>query len=385
MTIKKTITIFGATGSIGESTLKLISQHRSKFNIYGMTANNNSKKLLEIAKQFKPKKVVILNYKKYKELKSELSKYNIEVNYGNDHLIDLAKQKVDCIIAGISGFAGIDSVFSAIEAGQNIALANKESLVVAGHLIMPLIKKTNAKIIPIDSEHNAIFQCLLGQKFKDVKKIILTASGGPFLNTSIEKIKDVNVSEALNHPNWKMGKKVTIDSATLMNKGLELIEAYWLFGKNKLKLDAVIHPQSIIHGLVGYNDGSWLAQLGLADMRIPISYALGFPERLKWNHSSLSFDELMELSFKKIDNNKFPCFGLAKAVIADNPSYSVILNSANELAVKLFLEKKICFGNISILIEKSLNLNVPLKVNKLDDIHALNNEIQERALQFVNL
>ena len=382
---KKKITIFGATGSIGDSTLKLIEKNRNKFQIHGITANKNISKLIYLSKKFKPKNVVIKDLDQYKYLKNQLSGYDINIECGEKSIVELSKQKVDCVIAGISGVAGLSSVYTAAKSGQNIALANKEALIALGHLIMPILKKYKSKIIPIDSEHNAIFQCLKGSNLNEIDQIILTASGGPFLNAPINKLDDVKVEQALTHPKWRMGKKITIDSATMMNKGLELIEAYWLFGQKKQIIKAIIHPESIVHGLVSYVDGSLIAHLAKADMRVPISYALGFPKRLDWSPARLKIKDLNNLTFRKINKNKFPCFALANEVLGGDPSSAIVLNAANEIAVENFLNHKISFMKIPNLISNCLELNYSKNVSALDDIIDLDREIRQRALQILNV
>ena len=273
MVNKRSITILGATGSIGKSTLDLVRERPDRFKIKGLTAHTNFELLARLALEFRPDSVVIADKTYYKQLKDCLSGTDIVVHAGEDALFALATVPVDCIVGAIVGIAGLGSVHSAIQAGQKIALANKETLVVAGHLFMPMLRRTGASILPVDSEHNAIFQCLKGESREVIKDVVLTASGGPFRQMSKEQMRTVNHQQALNHPNWKMGPKVTIDSATLMNKGLELIEAKWLFGLPAEKIKAVIHPQSVVHGMVNFADGSCIAHMGSTDMRIPISYA----------------------------------------------------------------------------------------------------------------
>ena len=287
MTQQHSLTILGATGSVGKSTLDLVRQQPTKFAIKGLTAHTNYDELARLAHEFKPDTVVIADEEYYQPLRESLSGSDIDVYAGKAALSALAADPVDCVIGAIVGIAGLVPVYAAIQAGQKIALANKETLVVAGHLIMPILTKTGASILPLDSEHNAIFQCLKGETAAAIKDIILTASGGPFRQMTSAQMRSVTRHQALQHPNWSMGPKVTIDSATLMNKGLELIEAKWLFGLPAEKIKAVIHPQSVIHGLVNFTDGSCIAHMGSADMRIPISYALNYPERMSWQAETL--------------------------------------------------------------------------------------------------
>ncbi len=375
----KTLTIFGATGSVGSNTLDLVRKNPDKFKVYGLTAHQNIEGLLALVDEFKPEIVAISDARFYAQLSHALAGRDVEILCGTDGLEELATQKVDIVVAAIVGLAGLKSVAAAVHAGQKIALANKEALVAAGHLIMPYVKQSEAEIIPIDSEHNAIFQCLIGEDRGDVSKITLTASGGPFRDYTQVELNQVTVSDALKHPNWEMGAKISIDSATMMNKGLELIEAYWLFDVKPSQLEAVIHPQSLIHGLVSFCDGSWLAHMGVADMRVPISYALGYPERLAWEAQELDLIEIGRMDFRSIDIRLFPCFGLAHAVIGTNPADAVVLNTSNEVAVKQFLEGKLHFTEISKRIEHMLSQDFGnWGVSSIDEIIALDIEIQDR-------
>ncbi|MEC8744080.1 MAG: 1-deoxy-D-xylulose-5-phosphate reductoisomerase, partial [Pseudomonadota bacterium] len=340
---RKKISIFGGTGSIGTSTIDLVRANPDRFEIYGVTAHSNVAALAQIIAEFSPEIAVISNPESYSELVALCGDSGTELLAGEDALVELAAHQVDLLVAGIVGLAGMNSVHAAIRAGQNIALANKETLVAAGHIIMAELAQSTARILPIDSEHNAIYQCLMSENSSDIKTITLTASGGPFRDYAPADLAHVTIDAALAHPNWEMGPKVTIDSASMMNKGLELIEAYWLFGLKPEQIGAVIHPQSAIHGLVEFNDGSWLAHLGIADMRVPISHALGYPERLAWNPERLDLVSLGNLEFKQIDRALYPCFASAVDVIGTNPANAVILNAANEVAVDWFLKGKITF------------------------------------------
>ena len=288
MTGKKRLTVFGATGSVGSSTLSLVREHPDKFALHVLTANSDYRSLAQLAQEFQPSCVVIADEAFYTPLSELLAGSGTTVLAGQKALEDVATQEVDLLVAAIVGLVGLAPVWRDVEAGLNIAVAYKETLVAAGHLIMPASEKNGATLLPIDSEHNAIFQCLRYENQADIEKIILTASGGPFREMSVAEMVNVTIEQALSHPNWSMGPKVTIDSATMMNKGLELIEAAWLFDHGAEKLDAITHPQSSIHGLVGFKDGSWLAQLGIADMRVPISYALGWPDRLAGRERNLT-------------------------------------------------------------------------------------------------
>lgn len=379
MTGKKNISVFGATGSVGGSTLSLVREHPDKFALHALTAHRNYQELAALALEFRPACVVISDESFYKPLSDALAGTDINILAGRSALAEVAGQKVDLLVAAIVGLAGLAPVWRAVEAGQTIALANKETLVSAGHLIMPAAQKSGATLLPIDSEHNAIFQCLRHENKDDIEKIILTASGGPFREMSVAEMEHVTLAQALQHPNWSMGRKVTIDSATMMNKGLELIEAAWLFDEGTTKLDAVIHPQSAIHGLVGFKDGSWLGQLGIADMRVPISYALGWPERLGWHSTPFDFSAALHLDFAPVDIARFPCFKLAKSVMGKPPEQAIILNAANEVAVELFLHEKIGFNEIAKQVEAALAAgDSGIKANSYEAVVALDTEIRQR-------
>ena len=381
MTGKKNISVFGATGSVGSSTLSLVRAHPDKFAIQALTAHRNYQELATLALEFRPACVVISDEAFYTPLSDALAGTDIDILAGQSALEEVARKKVDLLVAAIVGLAGLAAVWRAVEAGQTIALANKETLVSAGHLMMPAAQKSGAVLLPIDSEHNAIFQCLRHENKDDIEKIILTASGGPFREMSVAEMEHVTLAQALQHPNWSMGPKVTIDSATMMNKGLELIEAAWLFDEGTKKLDALIHPQSAIHGLVGFKDGSWLGQLGIADMRVPISYALGWPERLGWHSKPFDFSQALQLDFAPVDSARFPCFKLAKSVLGRAPELAIILNAANEVAVELFLEEKISFNEIASQVEAALTAgDSGIKASSYDAVAALDSEIRQRYL-----
>ena len=379
MVNQRSLTILGATGSVGKSTLDLVRERPDRFNIKGLTAHTNFESLARLALEFRPDCVVIADETYYKQLKDCLSGTDIVVHAGEDALFALAAVPVDCIVGAIVGIAGLGSVHSAIQAGQKIALANKETLVVAGHLIMPMLPRTGASILPLDSEHSAIFQCLKGESGEVIKDVVLTASGGPFRQMSREQMRSVNLQQALKHPNWKMGPKVTIDSATLMNKGLELIEAKWLFGLPAEKIKAVIHPQSVVHGLVNFADGSCIAHMGSTDMRIPISYALDYPERMTWQVETLDLVKLSRLDFYEIDLDRFPCFKLAKTVLSSTPEHAVILNAANEVAVAAFLNDQLVYSEIAEVVDRALNRFSAVTVTKtLDDVIGLDCEVRNQ-------
>ena len=376
---QRSLTILGATGSVGKSALDLVRERPDRFKIKGLTAHTNFESLARLALEFKPDCVVIADETYYKQLKDCLSGTDIVVHAGEDALFALAAVPVDCVVGAIVGIGGLGSVHSAIQAGQKIALANKETLVVAGHLFMPMLRRTGASILPVDSEHNAIFQCLKGESGGVIKDVVLTASGGPFRLMSREQMRSVTLQQALKHPNWKMGPKVTIDSATLMNKGLELIEAKWFFGLPAEKIKAVIHPQSVVHGLVNFVDGSCIAHMGSADMRIPISYALDYPERMSWQVETLDLVKLSRLDFYEIDLDRFPCFKLAKSVLSSTPEYAVILNAANEVAVAAFLHDQLAYSEIAEVVDRALNRFSAVAVTKtLDDVIGLDCEVRNQ-------
>lgn len=355
MTEKKKVFILGSTGSIGVNTLDVIRLHPEKFEVEGITINKNSDLLEEQIKEFNPKVVVIRNEEVADDVRERIP-HNIELLIGENGLIEATKNAdYDILLSALVGFSGLQPTIEGIKRGKRIALANKETLVVAGEVITELSAKFKSEIIPVDSEHSAIFQCLVGEKHKEVKKLLLTASGGPFFKRTREELRNVSVSEALDHPNWNMGNKVTIDSASMMNKGLEMIEAHWLFNLPADKIDVIIHPQSIIHSMVEFIDGSIKAQMSQPDMRLPIQYALSFPDRLQNDFTSTSLTDITELSFFKPDFSKFECIKLAFDVLEEGGTAPCILNAANEVAVERFLNNKISFLEIPNLIKKALN------------------------------
>ncbi|MCB9249499.1 MAG: 1-deoxy-D-xylulose-5-phosphate reductoisomerase [Ignavibacteriales bacterium] len=350
----KKILILGSTGSIGVSTLDVIRNFKDKFEIFGLTANSNIELLQKQIEEFKPKFVVVRNGLKSKELKNKVTGCNVLT--GEEGLIEVTKSgDYDILVSSLVGFAGLEPTIESIKRGKRIALANKETLVAAGEIVIGLAKKYNSEIIPVDSEHSAIFQCLVGEDKKNIEKLIVTASGGPFLKKSVEDLKNVTVEDALNHPNWDMGSKVTIDSSTMMNKGLEVIEAHWLFGLSKSKIDVVVHPQSIVHSMVEFVDGNIKAQLSLPDMKLPIQYALSYPERFSSKFVNTHFPTLKELTFFEPDLQKFKCLQLAYNSMGEGGTAPCILNAANEIAVEKFLKREIKFTQIPELIDSALN------------------------------
>lgn len=350
----KKVLILGSTGSIGINTLNVLRNFPEKFKVAALTVNTRIDLLEPQIEEFHPEVVVVKDEKLASELKNRIGN-KCKVLAGNNGLIEIAAVlDYDIFVGAMVGFSGLAPALEAIKRGKVIALANKETLVVAGELVTGLCKKHNAKLIPIDSEHSAIFQCLEGEKIEQVEKLILTASGGPFLEKSKEALANVSVKEALNHPKWKMGNKITIDSASMMNKGLEIIEARWLFNITKDKIDVVIHPQSVIHSLVQFVDGSIKAQLGLPDMKLPIQYALTYPERLQNNFDRISLPQIGSLTFLNPDFDKFECLKLAYDVLDSGGTAPCILNAANEVAVDKFLNGSIKFSRIPNLITKAL-------------------------------
>lgn len=352
---KRRIAILGSTGSIGRQALDVISQHRDLFEVELLTANNSSDLLIRQAIEFDVNAVVICNEDKYNEVAEALQPHYIKVFAGMQSVCDLVTgDNIDIVLTSMVGFSGLASTVAAVKAGKTIALANKETLVAAGAIVMDLAKQNHSRILPVDSEHSAIFQCLMGSAGADIEKIHLTASGGPFRTWTRDQIAQATRAQALNHPNWSMGSKITIDSATMMNKGLEIIEARWLFGTSGEKIDVVIHPESIIHSMVEYADGSVIAQMGHPDMREAIQFAFSFPHRLTLNNRKLNFAELGNLSFFAPDKAKFPALGLAYESLAKGGNMACIMNAANEAAVAAFLQEKIGFYDITDVVAECM-------------------------------
>jgi len=368
----KTISILGSTGSIGCSALEVISLHPGKFKIFALSGYNNNDLLYKQALNFNPNYIVTKNLESMQRLSKLLkkNKSKTEVLFGKSGYNFIAgHEAVTTVLASITGAAGLTSTMEAAEKGKQILLANKESMVMAGKLLTETCFKNGGQIIPVDSEHNAIFQVIHNQKnLKEVKSLFLTASGGPFRKYSIESLMHVTVADALNHPNWDMGRKVTIDSATMMNKGLEVIEAAFLFKIKTQKIKVLIHPQSIIHSLVEFSDGSTLTQLGNPDMRVPIAYALGYPARIISGVKGIDLTKAHDLQFEKPDLNKFKCLSLAYQCLKDGGDYPIVLNAANEVAVEEFLAKRISFIQIPNLIERVLDKHQSFNAESMDDI-----------------
>ena len=350
---KKQIAILGSTGSIGTQALQVIEEHPELYEAYVLTANNQVELLAEQARKFMPTAVVIANESKYLQLKELLADLPIQVYAGADALCEVVEAKpIDVVLASMVGYAGLRPTINAIKAGKAIALANKETLVVAGELINDLAARYHTPILPVDSEHSAIFQCL--EVNNPLEKVILTASGGPFRSFSMEQLKTVTKAQALKHPNWDMGAKITIDSATMMNKGFEVIEAKWLFGVRPDQIEVVVHPQSIIHSMVQYEDGAVKAQLGMPDMRLPIQYAFSYPQRVKSSFDRIDFATMKELTFEQPDTKRFRCLALAYEALNRGGNMACIVNAANEVVVSAFLQERIPFLRMSEIIEQSM-------------------------------
>lgn len=372
---KRQIAILGSTGSIGTQTLDVISQHPEIFEVELLTANENVQKLSEQAIRFNAKDVVICNPDKYGELKAALAGHDIGVHAGMDAVCELVVGRhIEIVVASMVGFSGLRSTIAALKAGKIVALANKETLVAAGAVVEDLVHNGKSSVIPVDSEHSAIFQCLQGNFGEKMVKLHLTASGGPFRTWERERIAAAKAVDALKHPNWSMGAKVTIDSATMMNKGLEVIEAKWLFGVEPADINVVVHPQSIIHSMVEYEDGAVIAQLGCPDMREPIQYALAYPHRLPLNNRKLDFAAVGSLDFMAPDFEKFPCLGLAFKAIERGGTAPVAMNAANEIAVKAYLQDRIGFYDIADLIANTMDKAAFKATPTLDEIYSANEE-----------
>lgn len=381
---KKKLVILGATGSVGTQALEVIEAHPHRFEIYALTAQRNIELLVQQALKFRPEVVVIGDESKYLELTEAFEGSGVKVMAGAAALCEVvAHDAVDMVLTALVGAAGLEPTITAIKAGKDIALANKETLVIAGELVMELAQRNNVRILPVDSEHSAIFQCLCGENQNTLEKIYLTASGGPFFGWDREALREVTVAKALKHPNWSMGAKITIDSASLMNKGLEVIEAKWLFGLPTAQIEVVVHPQSIIHSMVQFDDGSILAQMGLPDMKLPIQYALTFPDRLENNFKRLNFADYPNLTFAAPDRQAFRNLELAFIASEKSGNLPCIMNAANEVAVAAFLEEKIGFLEMSDVIEETMD-RVPF-VHELNLENCLESDQESRriALQLI--
>ena len=380
----RSLTILGSTGSIGLSTLDVVRQHPDRFIIAGLAAGQDVVALAEQIKEFKPEAVSVKDEDSAKKLQPMLGDFKPEIFYGIEGAAAIAAAEgADMVVSAIVGAAGLLPTVSAIRSGKHIALANKETLVVAGQLVSDLLKKYNVQLLPVDSEHSAIFQSLQGHRTEDVERIIITASGGPFRNTSAEDLKTVGLEQALKHPQWSMGAKITIDSATMMNKGLEVIEAHWLFNIPAEKIGVVVHPQSIIHSMVEYIDGCVIAQLGSPDMRAPIAYALSYPERCKSGIQKLDLVKIGTLTFEEPDMVRFPALRLAFDALKAGMTYPAVLNAANEIAVAAFLEKKIGFTEIAKTVDKTMQAHKAYPPVELDEYLQADRWARETALKLI--
>jgi 1-deoxy-D-xylulose-5-phosphate reductoisomerase len=365
----KKLTILGSTGSIGVSTLEIVAAHRDRFEVVALTGGNNLDLLKKQIEEFTPRVAAVITEDSARKLRSMVRGVKTEILSGIPGMIAAATASdATMVVAAIVGAAGLVPTVAAIKAGKDVALANKETLVTAGHLIMEMVKEQGVRLYPVDSEHSAVFQSLQGHRSRDVKRIILTASGGPFFHYPPRKLAEVSIDDALNHPNWSMGRKITIDSATMMNKGLEVIEAKWLFHVPVEQVSVVIHPQSIVHSLVEYVDGCVMAQLGVPDMKAPIAYALTYPERVPTGVRGLDLAELGSLTFFKPDLERFPALKLAYRAVGDGESMPAVMNAANEVAVDAFLSGSIRFPDISRIIEKTMDAHQPHALTSIEEV-----------------
>jgi 1-deoxy-D-xylulose-5-phosphate reductoisomerase len=383
--MQEKLAILGSTGSIGSQTLDIAARFPEQFRVEVLIAGNNVDLLTKQAKRFNPSIVVIGNIHHYKRLRENLKDTGIEVQSGAEAIDNaVSSTAVDTVVASIVGYSGLRPTVAAVKAGKKIALANKETLVVAGEIIRKLAAESGSIILPVDSEHSAIFQCLVGEKKDHIEKITLTASGGPFLNLSMEQLSDVKPAEALKHPNWDMGCKVTIDSASLMNKGLEVIEARWLFGLEPDQISVIVHPQSVIHSFVHFRDGSVKAQLGVPDMRIPILYALSYPERLGSDLPRLKFTDYSSLTFEEPDVHRFRNLSLAYEALKDGGNMCCIMNAANEIAVQAFLSEMIGFLQMPDVVRHTMESGLFIQHPGLDDLEQTDREAREVASAFID-
>jgi len=379
----KRISILGSTGSIGVNALKVASHLKDELDIVYLSGNRNAELLIEQALQFKPQAICIVDETASESVKDALSSTETEILVGRSGLLELAQRNnVDILLNGLVGAPGMEPTLKAIEAGIDVALSNKESLVMAGDIIQRAMEKSGAKLFPVDSEHSAIWQCLVGEDMEDVRRLILTGSGGPFRTRDVSTFSDISVEEALNHPNWDMGRKITIDSATMMNKGLEVIEAYWLFGFMPDRINIVVHPQSIIHSMVEFKDGAIKAQMGVPDMKVPIQYALTFPRHLEAPWEQLDFFECGDLAFEEPDLNRFPCIRLAFESLEKLGTAGAALNLSNDYTVARFLNGEIKFTDIPNINESTMNHHDWIEHPTLHDLKALDEWVHHYVHSF---
>lgn len=385
MSTRKKLAILGSTGSIGTQALEIVREQADKLEVEVITGNSNAELLIQQALEFNPNHVIIADQTKYKQVKEALASTDCKVYAGSDAISQIMDvTSADTVLTAMVGYSGLLPTIKAIQNKKRIALANKETLVVAGELITQLCNEHHVDIIPVDSEHSAIFQCLVGEDLNCIDKVILTASGGPFRGKKQHELAEVTKAQALKHPNWSMGAKITIDSATLMNKGLEVIEAKWLFGLNNNQIDVVVHPQSIIHSMVEFNDGSIKAQMGLPDMKLPIHYAFFYPQRIQTNFPRLSFKQYPQLTFEEPDTTTFRNLGLAFEALKQGGNMACILNAANEISVQAFLQDKISFLGIAELNEKCMQKISYIKHPTLDDYIKTDTETRKLAESLVS-
>ena len=381
---KKQIAILGSTGSIGTQALQVINEHPELYEVYALTANNKVELLISQARKFQPEAVVIANETKYQQLKEALADLPIKVYAGSDALCQIVESKpIDMVLTAMVGYAGLKPTMNAIRAGKAIALANKETLVVAGELINGLAQQFRTPILPVDSEHSALFQCLTGEMGNPIEKVILTASGGPFRTSTLDQLQHVTKAQALKHPNWEMGAKITIDSASMMNKGFEVIEAKWLFGLQPSQIEVVVHPQSVIHSMVQFEDGSVKAQLGMPDMRLPIQYAFSYPDRVHSSFERLDFSKCTNLTFEQPDTKRFRNLALAYEAMYQGGNMPCIINAANEIVVAAFLRDDISFLAMSDVIEKTMARASFVASPTYDDYVATDAEARRIAHEFL--
>ena len=381
----KSIIVLGSTGSIGVSTLDLVRRFPDEFRARGLVAGRNLKLLAAQIREFVPEWVSIREKEGIPLLRKLLGERKMEILWGESGATSVATASgVDIVVAAIVGSAGLVPTLEAVRAGKEVALANKEALVMAGEIFMREANKKGVRLFPVDSEHSAVFQCLQGNRREEVERIILTASGGPFLRVSLKSLERVTVKQALKHPNWKMGPKITVDSATMMNKGLEVVEARWLFDMMPSQVEVVIHPQSIVHSMVLYQDGSIIAQLGVPDMRIPIAYALSYPHRLKVNCRQLRLTELGKLTFLPVEKRRYPALDLAYQALAVGGTMPAVLNAANEVAVAAFLERRIGFRKIHRVIERAMEAHASRHPNEVQEILEADRWAREKALTLID-
>ena len=381
----RTIALLGSTGSIGVSTLALVREFPERFKVHGMVAGRNMALLARQIKEFTPAVVAIERAEDIASLGKLLGKHKVEILSGPAGASAVATaSEVDVVLAAIVGGAGLMPTLQGVLAGKEIALANKEALVMAGELFVKAAKKKGVRLLPVDSEHSAIFQCLQGNQRGDVDKLILTASGGPFLSTPLNRLATVSINQALKHPNWKMGRKITIDSATMMNKGLEVVEAHWEFDMEPAGIQVVIHPQSVVHSMVRYQDGAIMAQLGIADMRIPIAYALAYPHRIKGSWEPLDLTKQGELNFLPVEKKRFPALALAYGALNEGGTMPAVLNAANEVAVAAFLAGRIGFREIHRIIERTMQRHQTTHAKNVDDVIDVDRWAREIASVYVH-